>query len=87
MYVFLQQKTDGSPNNIQKTWTEGGEREGNASGHLQKKNTSITFGPGLCKDIDFANDVFLTTFDIKENNLTLTEGSPHEFSNLRQSLY
>ena len=34
----------------------------------------------------FQIDPFLTTLDIKENSLTLTEGCPHELSNLRQSL-
>ena len=44
-YVFLQLITDGSPNKHQKK-TRGG-REEDASGYLQKNNTSIIFGSEL----------------------------------------
>ena len=43
-YVFLQLITDGNPNKHQK---KRGGREQDASGYLQKNNTSIIFGSEL----------------------------------------
>ena len=86
MYAFLQQKTDGSPNS--KNMEKKGEKEKEMPADTCRRTIPQKLLDQDCaKAWVFQIDPFLTTLDIEENSLTLTEGCPHELSNLRQSLY
>ena len=88
MYVFLQLITDGSLNKHPRKKKKQGEEEENASGYLQKNNTSITFGSELWKENGVPKlTSFWLHFTLKECSLKFPKGSPHELPNFRQSLH
>ena len=79
MYVFLQLRTDGSPNKHLRNMEMEGEEEKRMPADTCKRTIrQKKMDQDCAKKWVSQTEQFLTTFDIKEGNLTLTKGSPHK---------